>query len=71
LASLQGVSPTPEEVLDTIPKLSGIDASLWDDGVFIEKLTDGSEITHAITFNDQGQPIKFDDIEITWPVVSE
>ena len=71
LDSLHGVSPTPEDVLATIPQLSGVDLSLWNDGIFVEKLNNGDEYTHEIIFDENGAPIRIDDIEIMWPVVSE
>lgn len=45
--------------------LTAVDFSNFENGSFTETV-DGEEIPHAVTFDENGKPVKIDDISITW-----
>lgn len=46
--------------------LTTIDFSNVENGTFAEVLSDGSEVTHSITFDGSSRPVAIDDITIKW-----
>lgn len=56
------------DVLGSLPTVSAIDFSNFQNGSFTE-IVDGETITHTVTFDDSGRPVKIDDVSITWGAV--
>lgn len=56
---------TPEQVLEALPTVSAIDFSNFENGSFAETVN-GKVITHTVTFDDSGRPVKIDGVTITW-----
>ena len=56
---------TAEEVLEAMPKLTGLDLSDFENGSFAE-IIDGVAYPHAVSFDAEGRPVKIDGIDITW-----
>ena len=46
-------------------ELTHIDFSRYDSGSFVETVN-GETAAHTVEFDEQGRPIKIDDIAITW-----
>ena len=57
--------PTVDEVLEAMPKLTGLDLSDFENGSFAE-IIDGLAYHHAVSFDAEGRPVKIDGIDITW-----
>ena len=56
---------TVDEVLEAMPKLTGLDLSDFENGSFAE-IIDGLAYHHAVSFDAEGRPVKIDGIDITW-----
>lgn len=53
------------DVSESMPTASAIDLSNFENGSFVETV-DGSDVSHAVTFDEQGRPSQIGDIVITW-----
>lgn len=60
-----GGGATVDEVLDAMPKITGLDLSDFENGSFAE-IIDGVAYQHAVSFDAEGRPVKIDGIDITW-----
>jgi hypothetical protein len=50
----------------TQPTTTAVDFSNWSNGTWEETLSDGSKVTHTVTFDDSGRPATIDGASITW-----
>lgn len=57
-----GGSSTPT----TQPTTTSVDFTNWSSGTWEETLSDGSTVTHTVTFDDSGRPATIDGASITW-----
>ena len=61
--SLGGGGSAPTDQLYT----TAVDFTNWANGTWEETLSDGSKVTHTVTFNDSGIPATIDGATITFP----
>lgn len=53
------------DILGSLPSVNAIDFSNFQNGSFTETV-DGEVITHTVTFDESGRPVKIDDVTIAW-----
>lgn len=57
--------PTRDEVISVLPKTTSLDFTNWSDGSFVETLSDGTEVTHEVVFDNSGNVISIGGISIS------
>lgn len=54
-----------EEIIAALPQTTALDFTNWDSGSFTETLSDGTTVTHDVTFDADGNPSAIGGIAIS------